>query len=237
MRNMMRTMLLVTIALAIPVVPLLLLGFTFEERVTKWLNVERSPAVHFLLIVGLLATDIFLPIPSSAVSTYAGGSGLGFLLATSASWLGMTLGAVFGFGFARLLGHPFAARFAGQQNLERMAIPAQRFGPLAILLTRALPIFAEACVLLMGATQLSWKRFLPPILVSNFVISLTYAAFGVYFVGSDALPAAIVVSAIVPFILALIARRWLPIFRLPTSEIREPEITKPADEQSPSNIA
>ena len=101
-------------------------------------------------------------------------------------------------------------RFSNGDDLKRMESLSQRFGPLALILTRALPILAEACVLLMGASRLSWKRFLPPVLASNFVISLTYALFGQFFQEIDALPFAIVASAIIPLSLALAVRRWIP---------------------------
>jgi len=214
MSRILRATLLLAVVLAIPILPLVVLGVSFEGRFEQqlkhWLTAERQPALHFTLIVAALATDIFLPIPSSAVSTYAGGSGLDFWLATAGSWLGMTLGAVLGFALARLFGHRFSSRYAGAKDLEQMAALTQRFGPLTLVLTRALPILAEACVLLMGATGLSWRRFLIPVVTANFVISITYAAFGRYFADSGAFPVAVVASGTIPLAAALVARRWLP---------------------------
>jgi len=210
MSKVARSILLVAVVLAVPIVPLLFLGVSFEEQFGDWLQAERSPGLHFVLIVGALATDIFLPIPSSAVSTYAGGSGLGFWRASVASWLGMTLGAVLGFALARLFGRRFTDRHATTRDLEQTAALCRRFGPLALVLTRALPILAEACVLLTGATGLSWRRFLPPVLAANFVISAAYAACGVYFEGSDSLPMVVAASGTIPLAAALLARRWLP---------------------------
>jgi uncharacterized membrane protein YdjX (TVP38/TMEM64 family) len=210
MHPLLRPILLVSGVLLVPVVPLLFLGLSFEDQIAEGLRADRSPALHFVLIVLALATDIFLPVPSSMVSTYAGGSGLGIWPATLASWLGMTLGAVFGFGLARLFGEQFTKRYAGSKDLDQMARLTQKFGPLALVLTRALPILAEACVLLMGATRLSWKRFLVPVVAANFVVSITYAACGLYFKKIDALLVAIIASGTIPLCAALFARRWLP---------------------------
>ena len=207
---MLRSLLLVTLTLAIPIVPLAILGLSFEEQVAEWLDTERHPALNFGLIVLALATDIFLPIPSSAVSTYAGGSGMGFWPAAAASWIGMTAGATLGFGLAKLCGERFVSKRTSEDDRSRMTVLTKKYGPLAIVITRALPILAEACVLLMGATGLTWRRFLPPVLVANLVISIVYAAFGLYFEGSDALPYAVVASGTVPLLIALFARRWLP---------------------------
>ena len=211
MRSFTRAAVLLVLILAIPIVPFLLLGELFEQQVEEFLKESSRASVwfHFLLIVGVLAIDLFLPIPSSAVSTYGGGV-LGTGLATLASWTGMTVGAVLGFWLARTLGKPFTTRFVGAQDLERMKGFAHRFGPLALVLTRALPILAEACVLLMGTTQLSWRRFLVPVVICNLLVSLSYAACGEYFQGQDALPVAVVASGTIPLLLALSIRRWVP---------------------------
>ena len=209
MRSYFRTTLLIVAVLLVPVLPLLVIGLSFEERVEGLFQTELSAQARFGLIVAALSSDILLPIPSSAVSTFGGGI-LGTWPATLASWLGMTIGAVIGFGLARALGRPFAARRAGSKDLDQMAALTEKFGPLALVLTRALPILAEACVLLVGATSLSWRRFLIPVMVANFVVSATYASFGEYFEGQDALPAAVIASGAVPLVLALALRRWLP---------------------------
>lgn len=209
MRELLKPVLLIALALLVPVLPLFLLGLSFEDRVESWFERDLSAEVRFALIVGVLAVDVFLPVPSSAVSTYGGGI-LGTLPATAASWLGMTAGAVFAFGLARLFGKSFADRFSSSADLKKMALLSERFGPLALVLTRALPILAEACVLLMGATRLSWRRFWPAVLVSNLAISVTYAAFGEYSQGRDALPAAVAASLLIPLGLTVMVRRWLP---------------------------
>ena len=208
MRSILRATLLIAVVLLVPILPLLFLGLSFEHRVIGWFEQELPDSARFALIVAVLAADLFLPIPSSMVSTYGGGI-LGTWPATAASWLGMTLGAAAGFGLARVFGNRFAASYAGAGDLQQMAALSRKFGPLALVLTRALPILAEACVLLMGATRLSWRRFLVPVLAGNFVVSLTYAACGEYFEGKDALLLAAVLSGIVPLGIAVIARRWL----------------------------
>ncbi|MBW3542969.1 MAG: VTT domain-containing protein [Planctomycetes bacterium] len=208
MRPLVRMTLVAAGAVVVPVLPLLVLGLSFESELEAWLRREVSPLGRCAMLVALLAGDIVLPVPSSAVSTYGGGI-LGTGLATLASWLGMTLGAVAGFALARLFGERIAVRLAGREDLERMAALSRRYGPAALAITRALPILAEACVLLMGATRLSWRRFLPPVLVCNLIISFVYAAFGEFFRNRNALPAAVVLSGTVPLIVALVARSRL----------------------------
>lgn len=201
---------LLSTVLAVPLIPLLILGLSFEDRLEGLLAGELSFTVRFGLIVLLLALDVFLPVPSSMVSTYGGGV-MGTAPATAASWLGMTAGAALGFGLARRYGRPFARRLGGEEDLERTQALARRFGPMALVVTRALPILAEACVLLAGAAGMTWRKFLPPVAAGNLVVSVVYAAAGEYFRGRDALPVAVVLSGTIPLLAALVARRLLPV--------------------------
>ena len=206
MKSALRAALFLTVLFAIPVVPFLWLGESFEAGLFKVLHEPASPSVVSGWVIGLLAADMFLPVPSSAVITYSGGV-LGMLAGTMVSWIGLSIGALGGFGLARAFGETIARRFAESEDIERMSRFTQRHGATAIVLTRALPILAEACVLMLGAGRLSWRQFLIPMLVSNLLLSLTYATCGAFFQGSNAFPIAIVASGTVPLVAALVIRR------------------------------
>jgi uncharacterized membrane protein YdjX (TVP38/TMEM64 family) len=205
-RPLRRAILITAVVLAVPIIPFLLLGSTFEDRVAGWFRGEMSTAERFTFLVALLASDLLLPVPSSMVSTYGGGV-LGMWPAAAASWLGMMLGATIGFALARLFGKPFAVRRVLADDLDRLQGLTQRFGPAALVLTRALPILAEACVLLMGATGLSWRRFLVPVAAANAVIAVAYSAFGAYFQERNSLLVAVIAAGLIPLAVALLARQ------------------------------
>ena len=211
MRPVINVCLMLAFFLAIPIIPFLLLGDAFEQDVQAWLQREREQTSGVLsaAVVGTLASDIFLPIPSSSVITYAGGV-LGLWPATLWSWLGLTLGSSCGFGLSKLLGKPFAHRFAEPADLEKVEAAAARYGPALLLLSRPLPILAEACVLLFGTTTLSWRQFLLPVVVANLGIAFVYAACGAGFEDQKTLLVAAVVSGTVPLLLALLIRKRLP---------------------------
>jgi 3-dehydroquinate synthase len=84
----------------------------------------------------------------------------------------------------------------------------QAWGTLLLVLTRALPVVAEASVLLFGLHQLSWRRFLPPVVLSNLGIALAYSAFGDWARQHAWLPLALGVSVALPLLLAAFIRRW-----------------------------
>lgn len=187
-------------------VPVLVLGLAFEDRVQSWVGGEWPASARFWVIVAALGGDILLPIPSSGVSTYAGGT-LGVIGGTVASWLGMTLGATGGFALARLFGRPFAEKQGGS-DVAPLDGFARQYGMAALVLTRPLPLLAEACVLVAGASRMRWSRFLLPVALSNLVISLAYATAGAYFQQRQILPQAIIASVLIPLGIALAVRRF-----------------------------
>lgn len=198
------------ILFAIPVIPFLWLGESFEQSLLDALRQPRSPVVVSSWVIGLLAADMFLPVPSSAVITYAGGV-LGFAWGAFIAWLGLTIGGIGGFWLARLFGEPLVRWLSDADDVNRVGSFARSHGETAIYLTRALPILAEACILMVGAGRMPWRRFLGPMLMSNALLALTYAACGAWFRDSNSFPIAIVASGAVPLIAALALRKvWNP---------------------------
>ncbi|REK15510.1 MAG: DedA family protein [Planctomycetota bacterium] len=207
MRDLLRPLLIVCLALLVPIVPFVFLGDEIEGRVAAWLDPPPSPVVVALGTVAILSTDVFLPVPSSAVSTVAGAQ-LGIAGATLASWLGLTLGAVIGFALTRFFGRPVAERFASRDDLARLDRVGQRYGARMVVVTRALPVLAEASVLLLGATQMAWRRFLPAVMLSNLGIAVVYAVLGHFARSQGELPLALAASIALPVLAATMAR-WL----------------------------
>jgi uncharacterized membrane protein YdjX (TVP38/TMEM64 family) len=203
-----RPLLIVTLVLAAPVVPFLLVGDRLESWFTAMFDPPPSATALWWMVAGVMASDVLLPVPSSMVSTLAGAQ-LGIVGGTSASWIGMTAGAMLAFGLARRFGRSLALRLVAAEDLDRLDRLALRLGPGLIVLTRAVPVLAEASVLLLGINQLAWRRFLPALLASNLGIALAYAAFG-DLAGEHAwLPLALGISLAAPLALLALARWWL----------------------------
>jgi uncharacterized membrane protein YdjX (TVP38/TMEM64 family) len=209
MSRLFRTLLLITLVLLVPVLPLLLLGGSRDREIEQWMQRFQSPTGTAVVVVGLLSADVLLPVPSSIVSTIAGAR-LGPVTGTVASWLGMTLGATLGFAVARIWGRPLAVRLSGEKELRRVEILSSRYGPAILALTRALPILAEASVLLMGLHRLSWWRFVLPVALANLGISVGYAALGHVAHQNHWFPAALGVAMAVPVIVVAVVWRWMP---------------------------
>lgn len=204
-RPFVRPLVIVVGVLLLPLLPLLIFGDRLDAAVEEWLAVERPAGSVAAAVSGVLAVDILLPVPSSAVSTF-GGAELGIAAGTAASWAGMTAGALLGFGLARALGRPLAARLSSADDLQRSETLAARYGPLVLVLLRGVPLLAEASVLLMGVARLSWRRFFWPVAWSNLGLSLAYAAFGRLAREANALPAALALSIALPVAIAVVVR-------------------------------
>ncbi len=209
MRELLRTLPLMCVVLLVPVLPFLFFGGQFEDWLRGFAEDSPSNSAVIAMVVGLLATDVLLPIPSSVISTLSGWQ-LGWWRGTLATWIGMNLGAVIGFLLARRWGQPLALWFSKVEDLQRMRLVSDQYGPFILALTRAVPVLAEASVLIAGIHQLSWRRFLPAVLLSNLGIALAYAAFGNYAERHQWLPLALAVSIAIPVLVATAAHRWLP---------------------------
>ena len=209
MRELFRTFPLMCAVLLVPIVPFLFFGGQLEDWLRGISENPPSPLLSFWLVVGLLSTDIFLPIPSSVISTLSGWQ-LGVLWGTIATWLGMNLGALLGYALARRWGNSLALWFSSGEDLERMQQVSHHYGPLVLVLTRAMPVFAEASVLIAGIHQLAWIRFLPAILLSNLGVSVAHAWFGDFAERNQWLPFALGIAIAVPILVAALARALLP---------------------------
>lgn len=175
--------------------------FLFEDYFTALANRAASgeiPASAAVAIIGgLLALDVFLPVPSSLVSA-AAGILLGFWLGTAVVWAGMTVSCAIAYAVGARSSR-LAARLVGDDGLARAATIARRYGLAAIALCRPVPVLAEASVVFAGMVHVPPARFMAVCLWSNLGVAAVYAAIGAWsmsansfllaFLGAMAFPA------------------------------------------------
>ena len=209
MRDFVRPLVIIAIVMLVPIVPFVVLGSGFENNLQTWFSTKISPAEFASAVVLLLASDIVLPVPSSFVSTLAG-SRLGIVNATCVSWIGMMIGVFLGFAIARWIGPAVAGRFAATEDLERLQRLSERYGALTLAITRPIPILAEAAILLLGMSKLSWRTFLWITCLSNAAIALVYSILGSLSFEQGHLAMALIASVVLPLVATVITRRLLP---------------------------
>lgn len=184
------------------------LGVPFLEDPSPWL--ERGGPSAALAGVGLLLVDVALPVPSSLVMILHGAL-FGVVVGTGLSLIGGTGATLTGFALGRYSG-PFISRWLAPGERARVERLLDRWGALAIVVTRPVPILAETTAILAGASSLSWRRTALAALVGCFPAALLYALTGAVAAGfaSGALAFAVVMLAAALFwaVERLAGRRW-----------------------------
>ncbi|MEW4452841.1 VTT domain-containing protein [Bremerella sp. JC817] len=208
MPTFLKVFVLIAVALAIPIVPFVIWGHDIEQAAAAWEETHASPGLMAIVLFLLLSLDVFLPVPSSLVNTLAGAK-LGLLAGGAVCFAGLTVGAAFGFGLAKLAGPALQRRWMAEEDVRNLQKFANDWGVVTLVVTRALPILAEAAVVLLGVQGLSWRKFWPPVLLANAGISVAYAAFGQVAAEQEWLVIALAISAGLPLLLTFFARRWL----------------------------
>jgi 3-dehydroquinate synthase len=203
-----KPLLLVALVLVLPLVLLAVLGESYAPLFERLKSAPPSAPTVFLAVAAILATDLFLPVPSGPISTFAG-SQLGIVTGTLASAIGMTVGGVIAFALARRWGRPLAERLSGPEQLSALEEAASTHGTWLVLLTRPLPVLAEAGVLLVGMLQMSWQAFLPTLVTSNLLIAATYATLGHYASEQDWLVLAVCVAVALPIAAAVAVKHGI----------------------------
>jgi len=158
-------------------VPFVLLDREVTSWSLRWMAAEARGSWMVAAVLTLLAADIVLPVPSSLVSTAAGAS-LGFMLGAVTSTAGMTLCSELGYLLGRWMGLPIVGRIVPKEALD---IASDRLGGRAtgaLVIMRAVPVLAEASVVMAGVLRVNPTRFLVTTLFANIGISIAYCAVG-----------------------------------------------------------
>ena len=158
-----RHWLILVTAILIPVVPFIVIG---ELPGEKWLSAVGDN--NFLFgITGavLLVSDLLLPIPSSILGSILGAK-LGLVQGCLWTWLGLTVGNFAGYGLGRL--------WPDKQEIQEKELPTL----LVLLVTRPVPVLAEALTLASGALRMPFLHFAVVVVIGNLVYAFGLAALG-----------------------------------------------------------
>ena len=229
MRRSLRLLLgLALAAVAVPLVPFLACGARLDAVVADWLDPPPAAPLLAALEVGVLAADLLLPVPSSLVTTI-GGASLGVVAGTVCGCVGMTAGALAGWWLGRRTAGRAVERIATDDR-AMLARQERRLGPLLVVVTRPLPLIAEAVALFAGAAGMSLGRFLAAAAGGNLAIAFAWSLAGSLGREAESLQWVAWASLAVPDALALLALR--PAWGRPQ---REPsgDVTAPAGPRSP----
>jgi uncharacterized membrane protein YdjX (TVP38/TMEM64 family) len=150
------------------------LGVPLLTDPTPWM--KHGGVLAASLGVGLLIADVLLPVPSSLVMV-AHGALFGVVTGTLLSLLGSVGAALFGFVIGRRGGR-FVARVVSPEERARADYLLERWGALAIVVTRPVPLLAETVAIMAGVSPMSWSRVALASLVGSLPPALLYALTG-----------------------------------------------------------
>jgi uncharacterized membrane protein YdjX (TVP38/TMEM64 family) len=199
LRRTMRWALVWAVIAAVMLVPFVLFEQQFNHLAITAVQSGRSSWGAALAIAALLSLDVFLPVPSSVVSTAAGVL-FGLVRGAALVWIAMTAGCLIGYAFGARASS-IAGRFVGRDSLERAASLTRRHGSWALVLCRPVPVLAEASIVFAGLVGAPFRRFLTVVAGANLGIALGYAAFGAYSMRVGSFVAAFVGAIVIPGIL------------------------------------
>lgn len=146
----------------------------FEEWITPFLEGRAATVATAILMFTLLAADVLLPVPSSLVMT-ANGALFGVVIGALISVLGSISASCFGY----LLGRAeFTRKFFASKEGERFERKFISSEMMLIILTRPLPLLAEATSVLAGARKMNFKVFTTASAIGAVPISFLYAFIG-----------------------------------------------------------
>lgn len=167
---------------------------------------ERYGQWAWLAGVLLLCADIVLPIPSTVVMSALGlmyGWWLGGLIAAG----GSMLSGVVAYSACRALGHRAAIWIAGEEGLAKGERLFSKHGGWLVATSRWMPVLPEAVACLAGLVRMPWRVFLISLVCGSLPLGFGFAAIGALGASSPGL--AITLSAVVPVLLWLLARRLM----------------------------
>ena len=180
MKPFIKLLVLAFLLAVILIIPFALWGSWFGRLLdpgsaAKWFSQVRS--VAWLIAIGLLVSDLILPIPATGVMAALGavyGPAIGTLIAVA----GSTLSALVGYSLARWPGRRAVRLIASDTDLQRFRAFFDRWGGTAIIVSRILPILPEVTSVLAGLAPMTFRRFLAAVLFGTIPTCALFACIG-----------------------------------------------------------
>jgi uncharacterized membrane protein YdjX (TVP38/TMEM64 family) len=127
---------------------------------------------------GLLVVDVVAPVPSSIIMLVNGmlfGPVWGTLLSVAGG-----MGAAFAGYWIGLRGERAGRRWMGDEALARANSFFLKYGMIAVIVSRPVPILAEAVSIIAGILRMPPARFFPAALIGLLPTAIIYAIAGAY---------------------------------------------------------
>lgn len=138
---------------------------------------DERPIAAAAFIIAALTLDLFLPVPNGVTNTLAGAA-FGFPVGTLVIWLGLMGASLAGYAVGRWAARPLAKRWLGADDVEKAQALAERAGPIALILSRPVPVLAEVMAIAAGVSAMAFARFALVMALANLGVAMLFAAIG-----------------------------------------------------------
>ena len=175
-----------------------------QENAIQHLSSYGSWAWAFGML--LLIADLFLPLPGTIIMSALGyiyGPFFGGLLAS----LGNVLSGMLAYWLCRSIGRKGARWILGEKDLLKGEALFQKQGGWIVAISRWLPIIPELVACMAGLNQMRAGTFFTALICGSIPLGFVFAYIG--YEGIDNPTLAIILSAVLPAILWLIAQQFL----------------------------
>jgi uncharacterized membrane protein YdjX (TVP38/TMEM64 family) len=153
-----------------------LLGISLEPWARSWMANAGTPGAA--AVIGLLAADILIPVPSSVVMVLSGAA-FGVLWGSILAFVGSIAGEWLGFELARKYGTSLSTRLIGDEaERRRLDRILRTHGAAAVAVTRALPVVMETMSVVAGLSTMKRSAFLIASTIGTAPIVVVYAYAG-----------------------------------------------------------
>lgn len=141
---------------------------------SAWMGTATVGAA--LVGIALLVSDVFLPVPSTFVAI-ANGALFGIALGTILSTVGSVGAALTGFFIGRR-SDSLLSKLVSAAERERANRLLRKWGAIAIIITRPIPLLAETTSIVAGTSAMSWQTVTLASFVGSLPAALLYAITG-----------------------------------------------------------
>lgn len=194
MKVLLRVLVIFMALALILLVLFVLFGERFEQvDYSKWFTELRPYA--WAIAIGLLVSDLVLPIPATGVMA-ALGSVYGVFAGAVIGATGSALSAAAAYWLARALGQRGTRLIASGDEIDRFRRTFERWGGAAIVISRTLPILPEVLGVLAGLARMQFKKFMAAVLLGTVPTAAIFAYIGAASVKNPA--AGIIFAVVIP---------------------------------------
>jgi uncharacterized membrane protein YdjX (TVP38/TMEM64 family) len=129
------------------------------------------------------------------------------VLASFIVWIGLNLGAVFGYLVGRYAARPLAEKIVGRDDLKKAEDSAKDIDVMGLILARPVPAFAELSTIAAGITKMPFKKFTYVMILSNIGVAVIFSGLGAAALSSGSSTLAFFGAALFPALLYFMYRR------------------------------